>query len=55
MLQHPVLKQWNRIVSAHFPHLNFSQVTGLSLWSFGMVMTRSSSLSRVLQAVTYLN
>ncbi len=55
MLQHPSLKQWNRIVSAHFPHLSLSQVTGLSLWSFGMVMTCSSSLSRVSEAVAYLN
>ena len=55
MLQHPALKQWNRIVSAHFLHLSLSQVTGLSLWSFGMVMTRSSSLNRVSQAVAYLN
>lgn len=55
MLRHPALKQWNRIVSAHFPHLSLPEVTGLSLWSFGMVMTHSSSLNRVAEAVAYLN
>ena len=55
MLRHRALKQWNRIVSAHFPHLSLPQVTGLSLWSFGMVLTRSSSLNRVSEAIAYLN
>lgn len=55
MLRHPALKQWNRIVSAHFPHLSLPQVTGLSLWSFGMVLAHSSSLNRVSEVIAYLN
>jgi hypothetical protein len=55
MLRHPALKQWNRIVSAQFPHLSISQVTGLSTWSFGIALTQSSSLSRVSQSIALLN
>lgn len=55
MLKAPCLKQWNRIVSAHFPHLSIPQVTGLSVWSFGMALTQSSSLTRVSQAIAQLN
>jgi hypothetical protein len=55
MLRDPHLKEWNRIVSAHFPHLSISQVTGLSLWSFGMAMARTSSLTQVSECLAQLN
>lgn len=55
MLRDPDLKQWNRIVSAQFPHLSIAQVTGLSVWSFGMAWSRSSSLSRVPEMIARLN
>ncbi|MGG6270956.1 hypothetical protein ACQ4M3_42125 [Leptolyngbya sp. AN03gr2] len=55
MLRNSSLKQWNRVVSAQFPHLSLSQVTGLSLWSFGIALTQSSSLSRVSQSIARLN
>ena len=55
MLRDPDLKQWNRIVSAQFPHLSIAQVTELSVWSFGMAWSRSSSLSRVPEMIARLN
>lgn len=55
MLRDPSLKQWNRIVSAPFPHLSISQATGLSVWSFGMAMVKSSSLTRVSECIAQLN
>lgn len=55
MLNDPYLKQWNRIVSARFPELSISQVTGLSLWSFGMAMTQSSSLTQVSEWIGMMN
>jgi hypothetical protein len=41
------LKEWKQTVSYRFPQLSLPQVSGLATWSFGMVMTQSSSLTRV--------
>jgi hypothetical protein len=43
MLKNKHLKEWAKIVSDHFPHLSLPEVAGLATWSFGMVMTSSSS------------
>lgn len=47
MPHHPGLYQWFDVVSNHFPKLSKPQVWGLALWSFGMVVARSCSLSAV--------
>lgn len=41
------LKDWKKIVSSRFADLSLPQINGLATWSFGMVMTRSSSLTDV--------
>ena len=41
------LFDWQKIVSSKFASLSLPQIRGLATWSFGMVMTRSSSLSKV--------
>jgi hypothetical protein len=55
MLKNKYLKQWAKIVSYHFPHLSLPEVAGLATWSFGMVMTGSSSLTRVSEFISRLN
>jgi hypothetical protein len=47
MSRHPELYQWIDHVGSHFPHLSKPLITGLALWSFGMVVARSCSLSAV--------
>ena len=49
------LKDWKQIVSQKFPHLSLPQVSGLAAWSFGMVMTQSSSLTRVSSVIAKIN
>lgn len=49
------LKDWKQIVSCRFPNLSLPQVNGLATWSFGMVMTQSSSLSRVSTLIAKVN
>ncbi|NJK47417.1 transposase, partial [Candidatus Gracilibacteria bacterium] len=49
------LKEWKQTVSYRFPQLSLPQVSGLATWSFGMVMTRSSSLTRVSHLIAKLN
>ena len=49
------LKDWKQIVSCRFPDLSLPQVNGLATWSFGMVMTQSSSLSRVSTLIAKIN
>lgn len=49
------LKDWKQIVSQRFPHLSLPQVSGLATWSFGMVMTQSSSLTRVSSLIAKVN
>jgi hypothetical protein len=44
-----------RIVSQNLPHLSLPEVSGLATWSFGMVMTRSSSVTRVSTFIGNLN
>jgi hypothetical protein len=55
MLKNEHLKQWARIVSYHLPHLSLPEVTGLATWSFGMVMTRSSSVTKISEFISRLN
>lgn len=55
MLKNEYLKQWTRIVSEKMPHLSIPQVVGLATWSFGIVMTKSSSLSKVAQFIAVVN
>jgi hypothetical protein len=55
MLKNEYLKQWTRIVSEKMPHLSIPQVVGLATWSFGMVMTKSSSLNKVSQFIALVN
>lgn len=49
------LKDWKQIVSQKFSHLSLPQVSGLAAWSFGMVMTKSSSLTRVSSLIAKIN
>ena len=49
------LKDWKQIVSQRFPHLSLPQVSGLATWSFGMVMTQSSSLTIVSSLIAKIN
>lgn len=55
MLNNKYLKDWSRIVSSHFPHLSLPEVTGLATWSFGMVITGSSSITRVSEFIAKVN
>lgn len=55
MLKNEYLKQWTRIVSEKMRHLSIPQVVGLATWSFGMVMTKSSSLTKVAQLIARVN
>ncbi|MBE8998158.1 hypothetical protein IQ274_07995 [Nostoc sp. LEGE 12447] len=55
MLKNEYLKQWTRIVSEKMLNLSIPQVVGLATWSFGMVMTKSSSLSKVSKFIAKLN
>lgn len=49
------LREWTRILSREMPHLSKPQLQGLATWSFGMVISRSSSLSRVAYFISQLN
>ena len=49
------LFDWQQIVSSRFNHLSLPQIKGLATWSFGMVMTQSSSLSKVSALIAKLN
>lgn len=49
------LKDWKQIVSGKFPHLSLPQVSGLATWSFGIVMTHSSSLTKVSTLIAKVN
>lgn len=49
------LKDWKQIVSQRFPNLSLPQISGLASWSFGMVMTQSSSLTRVSTLIARVN
>ena len=47
MSRHPELYQWIDTVVMRFPSLSKPQALGLALWSFGMVIARSCSLTAV--------
>ena len=64
------LKDWKQIVSQRFPNLSLPQISGLATWrtshvseetseivslTFGMVMTQSSSLTRVSTLIAKVN
>ena len=49
------LKKWKQIVSYRCTHLSLPQVSGLATWSFGMVMTSSSSLTKVSHLIAKVN
>jgi hypothetical protein len=55
MLKNKYLKQWSCIVSEQMPHLSILEVVGLATWSFGMVMTKSSSLTQVSKFIPSIN
>ena len=47
MSRHSELYQWIDQVSSHFPQLSKAFATGLALWSFGIIVARSCSLTAV--------
>ena len=47
MSRHPGLYQWIDQVSSHFSQRSQALATGLTLWSFGMLVARSCSLTAV--------
>jgi len=49
------LKEWKKVLSSKFPNLSLPQVSGLATWSLGMVMTQSSSLSRISTLIAQIN
>ena len=54
-LKNQQLKQWSIEISRHLSHLSLSQLRGLATWSFGMVMTKSSSVTRISKFIAQLN
>lgn len=55
MLSNKHLLDWSCIVSQQMNHLSLPQVAGLATWSFGMVMTKSSSLTQVSNFIAKIN
>ncbi|WP_179064457.1 hypothetical protein [Nostoc sp. C052] len=55
MLNNKHLKQWSCIVSERMPNLSIPQAIGLATWSFGMVVTKSSSLTQVSEFIGAVN
>jgi Transposase DDE domain len=47
MSRHPALYQWQAVVGKRLPHLSKPMVVGLALWSLGMIIARSCSLTAV--------
>lgn len=45
MSRSPGLYQWHGQIAKHFPNLSQAVVMGLALWSLGMIIVRSWSLS----------
>src|SRR5438132_7369878 len=43
----PGLYQWNGIVGKRFPHLSKPMAACLALWSLGMIIARSCSLTAI--------
>jgi len=48
------LCEWTETVSSKMPHLSKSQAAVLALYSFGMVLTQSCGLSRIVALLGYL-
>lgn len=51
MARRDPLHDWIITVTTHFPHLSKPQAAVLALWSFGMILARSCSLSAVTTAL----
>jgi hypothetical protein len=47
MSRRPALYQWNSVVAKQFPHLSKPMAACLALWSLGMIIARSCSLTAV--------
>ncbi|KJV05555.1 transposase [Methylocucumis oryzae] len=47
MSRNPELYQWAETIAMRFPSLSKPQAFGLALWSFGMILARSCSLTAV--------
>jgi hypothetical protein len=47
MSRHPGLYQWNDVVGKRFPHLSKPMAACLALWSLGMIVARSCSLTAI--------
>ena len=47
MSRSPELYQWRTEIAQHFPHLSQPMVMGLALWSLGMILVRSCSLTAI--------
>ena len=47
MSRSPELYPWRTELAQHFPHLSQPMVMGLALWSLGMVLVRSCSLTAI--------
>ena len=45
MSRSPELYPWRTEIAKHFPHLSQPMVMGLALWSLGMILVRSCSLT----------
>ncbi|WP_198328306.1 hypothetical protein [Methylovulum psychrotolerans] len=48
------LYQWIDTIAMHFPSLSKPEALGLALWSFGMVVARSCSLTAVADVLSPL-
>ncbi|MBL8252320.1 MAG: hypothetical protein V9G18_22505 [Albidovulum sp.] len=47
MSRSPELYQWRTEIAKHFPRLSQPMVMGLALWSLGMILVRSCSLTAI--------
>lgn len=47
MSRSPELYQWRAEIAKHFSHLSQPMVMGLALWSLGMILVRSCSLTAI--------
>ena len=50
MSRYPPLYQWNEVVAKHFAHLSKPMAACLALWSLGMIVARSCSLTAIASA-----
>jgi hypothetical protein len=55
ILRNKYLKDWSNIVSSHFGNLSLPQVTGLATWSFGIALTKSSSVTQISEFIAKIN